>query len=213
MRCVSAVTALVCLCAAALSAARKPVTIEAAAQERRAEAGRDPMGAGFEELRLAGIGQSLVVRHRVQEQEGAAPARRPRKGRLEATAQGGFRLGEPPCAGEKIQWAPDGKGLLLVVNGDLFWLDRRLAQMGAIDRHRHGGARSEALARRAPRLLPPRQRTVRPGARIEEGHPAHQRRNRNGLERTPGLGLPGRARPGHGALVVARFVEDRLSAI
>ena len=125
MRCVSAVTALVCLGAAALSAARKPVTIEAAAEERR------PGGAG--EIQWAPDSKSFVW----QESGKLWLFELTSKSKKELVSFDALEkaaLKPPPAKAfdwenrrvkeQKIQWAGDGKGLLLLVNGDLFWLDR-----------------------------------------------------------------------------------------
>jgi dipeptidyl-peptidase-4 len=116
---------IVCLCAAALSAARKPVTIEAAA----AGGGRRPAGA----VQWAPDSGSFVWQEsgRLWSYDLASKSRKELLA-LDALEKAAVR--PPPkevfdwenrrVRDERIQWARDGSGLLLLVGGDLFWLER-----------------------------------------------------------------------------------------
>ncbi len=111
-----------CLLVAALHAARKPVTIEAAARRPEAAA----------EVRWAPDSKSFVWREsgKLRSYDLASKSERDLLSldALEAAAvkpppRGAFEWENRRVQEQRIQWSGDGKGLLLLAGGDLFWLD------------------------------------------------------------------------------------------
>lgn len=135
-----------CLLAAALPAARKPVTIEAAA-------GRRPETVA--DVRWAPDSKSFVWREsgKLRSYDLATKCERDLLSldALEAAAvkpppRGVFQWENRRVREERIQWSGDGKGILLLAGGDLFWLD-------AASRQWHQLTATEA-AERDPKLSP-----------------------------------------------------------
>ncbi|MBI4875316.1 MAG: S9 family peptidase [Acidobacteria bacterium] len=117
-------TVVVCLTAAALAAAKKPVTMDVAASARR------PGGAG--EVRWAPDSKSFVWKEsgKLRSYDLASKSGK----ELVSLDEIGKAAHKPPRPAvfewenrrvreEDVQWAKDGRSLLLVVDGDLFWLD------------------------------------------------------------------------------------------
>jgi dipeptidyl-peptidase-4 len=116
---------LVCLCAAAFSAERKPITIEAAAGVRR------PPAAGA--IQWAPDSKSFVWQESgklwsydlaAKDKQELLALEALEKAAVKPPPKEVFDWENRRVQEDRIQWARDGAGLLLVISGDLFWLDR-----------------------------------------------------------------------------------------
>ncbi len=135
------------LVAAALPGARKPVTVEAAA-------GGPPAGTAVE-LRWAPDSRSFVWREsgKLWSYDLASKSSREllsfdalEKAAVAPPPREAFDWENRRVQEEKIQWAGDGKGLLLLVGGDLFWLDAVSLKWEQLT--------ATAVAERDPKLSP-----------------------------------------------------------
>ncbi|MCX6637279.1 MAG: S9 family peptidase [Acidobacteria bacterium] len=123
MSCLSTVTVLVCLGAAALSAARKPVTLEVAAEDRRPRAGEVQWAPDSKSFVWKESGKLWLFELASKSKKELVSFEALEKAALKPPPAEAFDWENRRVKDQKIQWAGDGKGLLLLVNGDLFWLD------------------------------------------------------------------------------------------